>query len=711
MRLFIAEKPSLGRAIAENLGASCKKQEGYIICGDDYVSWCFGHILELLAPDEYNPAWKQWTREALPMVPDAWRVKPSLKTKKQLEVIKSLLRKAKSVVHAGDPDREGQLLVDEVLEYYAYKGPVQRIWLASLDTTSVQKALANLNDNQQYANLRDAARARSQADWLVGLNATRAMTLHGRAAGRAEKVLSLGRVQTPTLGLVVERDQTINNFVPVDYFALQASIKHDNGDFIAKFKPTDTQVGLDSEGRLIDGQVAKDLVAKVQGQNGTIVNVTREKKKKNPPLPHCLSSLQKAASAKWSMSAQEVLDTAQALYEKKLTTYPRSDCRYLPEEQFSSAPQILQALAQISDIASVAQGANSTLHSMAWNTKKVTAHHAIIPTGETPKQLNAAESKLYSMIAVAFCLQFYPAQEYEAQKIRVELVETFWEATGRTILVHGWTSTGFDEEDDAKKKDTQALPVVQQDDAVLCTQAESVAKKTTPPSRFTEGTLIEAMANVHKFVADGEAKATLKEHEGIGTEATRASILETLKNRGYLVADKKAIVSTPLGQDIIGLTPTVLKDPVTTAQWESRLSDIENGTYTLQEFMTAQGNVLDSMLSPLLTATPMLVADAHPCPNCGKVMMRRKGAHGFFWGCTGYPECKTTLPDVKGKPGTKEPRAEGQSGEYPPCPECGGTLKRFKSKKGDMLFACFADAKHVTKKPLFWKDDNGKPQF
>ena len=574
MRLFIAEKPNLGRAIADGLGKG-RKEAGCIRCGNDTVTWCFGHMLEPAYPEDYAPEYASWRREHLPVIPPAWKYKVKRSAAAQLKEIGKLLREAKSVVNAGDPDREGQLLIDEVLEHFAYKGPVSRIWLASLDDRSVQKALEGITDNAKYAPLRDAARARSQADWLIGMNATRAMTIAGRESGRGE-VLSLGRVQTPTLALVVSRDRDIASFVSSDYFLLRAYLFHPVGEFAAMFVPAKTQAGLDGSGRLTDAAVANALAERVKGADGVVTESLREEKVKAAPLPHCLSSLQKEASAKCSMTAKQVLDTAQALYDKKLTTYPRTDCRYLPEEQFDASGGILAALAAVPGMERLTGCADAKLKSSVWNTKKVTAHHAIIPTGVRPEKLTSTETALYSLIALAYCLQFYPAMRYEAQKLSISIGDTRWEARGRRILEAGWTSQAA-EGDDAGEQDgeqEQSLPLVSQGDTVQCRDVRMLKKKTAPPSRFTEGTLIEAMANVHRFVADAAAKSVLKDNEGIGTEATRAGILETLKERGYLMADKKALVATRLGQDIIDLTPPTLKDPVTTATWESRLKPL-----------------------------------------------------------------------------------------------------------------------------------------
>ena len=705
MRLFVAEKPSLGRAIAAELGVT-KNNPTFQICGSDTVTWCFGHILEQYDPQDYDDNLRTWRMRDLPIIPNEWKLRPKKEAYTQLQVINHLLSEASSVVHAGDPDREGQLLVDEVLEHFRYTGPVQRIWLASLDSQSIQKALATLKDNRDYANLRDSARARSQADWLIGMNATRAMTLRGRELGR-DGVLSMGRVQTPTLALVVNRDREIAAFTPIDYLVLQARLQHDAGTFSAIFKPSETQPGLDSEGRLVDGATAQGIMDAVRGKNGIITSVTREKKKKPVPLPHCLSSLQKAASSKLGMTAQQVLDTAQSLYEKKLTTYPRTDCRYLPEEQFSDAARIITALSGVSGLEAVTAKADSALRGPVWDTKKITAHHAIIPTGEEPRSLTAQETNLYLMIAVQYFLQFYPPMSYEAQKIVVSINDTTWEARGRLILEPGWTGVAAEEDEDAKKKEPeQSLPPVSSDTPVTCADVETLKKKTTPPSRFSEGSLIEAMASVHRFISDATAKSVLKENEGLGTEATRAGIIETLKGRKFIAPSGKSLVSTPLGQSLIDMTPGVLKDPVMTAQWEQRLEQIARGELTRDAFMQDQIAILPTLLNSVLSLPVTLLPGAFPCPKCGKAMRKRpdKKYGGFFWACSD-PDCHTFLPDNNGKPGA--PREKAVPSEFP-CPVCGKPLYR-KEKDGAPYWACYNREGHANGENVFLPDDNGKP--
>ncbi|SHI72477.1 DNA topoisomerase III [Halodesulfovibrio aestuarii] len=692
MRLFIAEKPSLGRAIAEGLGNG-KKYEGYITCGNDTVTWCFGHLLELANPDHYDPALKKWDAKALPIIPDEWKLLPRKGVAKQLNAIKKLLKKADVVVNAGDPDREGQLLVDEVLKHFNYSGDTQRIWLASLDEKSVATALSSLKNNKDYATLSQAALARSRADWLTGINATRAMTLLGRSKGM-QGVLSLGRVQTPTLNLIVTRDRTIASFKPQKYAVVQAALNHEKGSFKAQLQPSEDMTGLDEEGRLIDTAKAEAITKEATNQTGTIVEATSQKKTIHPPLPHCLSSLQKAASAKFGMSAKEVLDIAQRLYEKKLTTYPRSDCRYLPEEQFDDATRILKALSSTP----VFKAANPELKSKAWNTKKITAHHGIIPTGQTPANLPAEEAKLFELISTTYALQFHLPRTYEAKKIVSEIAGYLWSTTGQTTLETGWMK--FD-----KQPEEQPLPAVEKDDAVSCVESKVELKQTKPPAKFTEGTLIMAMASIHRFIDDAEAKKTLKENEGIGTEATRAGIIETLKQRGYIKADKKNLVSTELGQNIIALTPEQLKDPITTALWESRLSAIAAGTEQFDTFMSDQVHLLPTLITPI-TESAGTGLQGHSCPECGKALRRlpsKKDKDKFFWACFEHDK-PVFLPDVKRKPGTKQPK---QQLPQAPCPEegCDKMMRRFESKKhkGKFFWVC------ENKEHPLRSDDGGRP--
>lgn len=711
MRLFLAEKKSQGEAIASGLTGNARMENGYINCGEAWVTWCAGHLLEEYYPEDYDTAWAEWKMDLLPLIPGTWKLKPKSTAQRQLAVIQGLLKKADEVVNAGDPDREGQVLVDEVLEHFNYRGPVLRIWLNDgLTPQAVQRALPQIKDNRDMAPLRDSARARSRADWLIGLNATRAMTIIGRAAGR-QGVLPLGRVQTPTLALVADRDEHIEHFKPHRFYVLQALVAHADGDFTATFQPGETQPGLDEDGRLVDEGAAKAVSAAVQGASGTVVESTREEKTSAPPLPFSLSALQKAASSQYGMSAQDVLDAAQSLYLAKLTSYPRSDCRYLPEDQHAEGATILGELSKLSgpleNVATIAATADASIRSAAWNSKKQTAHHGIIPTGLCPDDAQAMpenQRRIYELICSSYALQFHPLMRFEAQSILLTCKGTTWKATGRRVLEAGWTRF---KAPDSENEPAALLPDARQGDDVQCKTVSMSPKMTTPPSRFTEGSLIEAMESVHKYVADDNAKNMLRTHKGIGTEATRAGIIEGLKKRGLLALEKKFLVSTPLGRQLVGLIPDVVKNPVTTAEWEAKLEDVAAGQLRLDEFLGQICAALPGIIDAIKTLKIDRMADAYPCPECNEPLKRYKSKTDgkFHWACfnEGHKSGKPVFLDDKG--GKPIERKKFQ------CPECKGDLFSGKNKKGESYFACFAKEKHKDGQVKFFNNAKGKPDF
>lgn len=677
MRLFIAEKPSLGRAIAQFLPAKgvprgpAGSPPTHIVAGDDVVTWCFGHLLEMAEPEDYSEAFKKWDFSLLPMVPDEWRLIPKDDAKGQIKAIKALLAEADEVVNAGDPDREGQLLVDELLEHLGNSKPVKRIWLAALDETNVRKALADLRDNADYQNLKASAESRQRGDWLVGMNLTRAYTLAGRQSGY-DGVLSIGRVQTPTLALVVNRDLAIENFKPKDFFGVTASIKAAGGTFAARWKPSDS-VTVDDAGRVLDKAVTDAVVAKVRGQAGTVAKFDATEKKTAAPLPFSLSSLQLAANKKLGLGAQEVLDLAQELYEAKLTTYPRTDCNYLPESQLGDAAAILAGLPE--EYADLVKQADPSLKSAAWNDKKITAHHAIIPTGQLA-QLKGKQAQLFDMIVRAYLAQFFPAYTYRQTSIVLDVAGETFTASGKVPLSPGWKAvfgTVDEDEDeggkDDDKADKQTLPALKNGEAVACESASVDSKKTTPPQRFTEGTLIQAMTNIHQLVEDPELKKRLKETAGIGTEATRANILETLKKRNFLVEKGKQIISTDPARKLILALPDAVKSPGLTGLFEQVLDGIAEGRVTPAQFLAKQQEFVTKYVEQAKTATLGLAA-AHPCPVCKEGHLRKRTSEkGPFWGCSRYQEgCKTSFPDKAGKPDFAPKKPAGK-------PSAGGGFK------------------------------------
>ena len=686
MRVWIAEKPSLAGVIAQGLGGGPKK-DGCYDCGDDIVTWCFGHLFEDVKPEAYGEQYRQWRRDTLPIVPEKWLLvlRNDKGVKEQIEVVKSFLNRAECVINAGDPDREGQLLVDEVIEECGYTGKILRLWLTALNDKAVAHALAHLEDNARYAPLHDSALARKRADWLVGINATRAMTLKARDAGYVG-VMGQGRVQTPTLALVVNRDRARADHRSQVFYVLRGTFTHGDARFQATFAPDETMSGLDDKGRIADQSVAKGIADSASGKSGVVVACEKELKVRQPPLPHCLSTLQVMANAKYGMSAQEVLDTAQALYEKKLTTYPRTDCQYMASAELADAERIVSMLKQVSGLEDVAGGCDLTLKSAAWDDSRLSAHTALAPTGDTPSGLSEKEAQIYGLIATAYCLQFYPPYQYNSQKITLDCQGT-WVARGQTVIEAGWTARQADDEE--KDEDSgQALPELAKDAQVMCSGVEQQVKKTSPPPKYTEGSLIKDMASVHRFITDPAAKAKLKETEGIGTEATRADTIEKLKRNKYIRADGKALVSTELGQRLIDMSPPELKDPVTTAQWETRMTLIEAGKASLEDFLNDQIAALPGLLAGLLdTGKPF--PPAYPCPECGRPLRRipKKEKDEYFWGCAGYKDgCQYTAPDDNGKPGKRIPQVVSPH----KCPRCGKGLirKESKKKKGSFFWSC-----------------------
>ena len=520
MRLFIAEKPSLGRAIADCLPGPQKKGTGYIETGGGTVTWCFGHILEAAEPGDYDPKWKAWpgSPSDLPIVPKTWKLAPVPKAKDQLKIIKDLLGGASEIVHAGDPDREGQLLVDEVLEYLGNRKPVRRIWLSSLDEKSVRQALEDLKPNDRFAPMKNAARARAQADWLVGMNLSRAYSISARSGGNPVAVLSVGRVQTPTLSLVVARDLEIEHFVPKDFFAVVARIEPGTSRaFDALWTPPDNHPALDSEKRCVDSSSAARIAERIKGQKGRL-EVKKTDKADPPPLPFSLSTLTIEASKKYGLSAKDILDTAQSLYEKKLTTYPRTDCEYLPENQRGEVREILSALGRRTVYAVLAKDADPSLVSRAWNTEKVTAHHAIVPTREagSSSSLSEKEEKIFDLVCRRYLAQFYPPFRYTETVATLQLAEEPFRATGKTPLSTGWKSVYQSVEENDGNEPEPTLPPLSSGDVVHCRDGTVKAKKTTPPKPYTDGTLIAAMKSVGKTLSDPGEKKNSSRHRRTG---------------------------------------------------------------------------------------------------------------------------------------------------------------------------------------------------
>jgi len=642
MRLFIAEKPSLGRAIADVLPKPLTKSDGFIVAANgDTVSWCIGHLLEQAEPEAYDPAYKKWNHEHLPIIPTQWKLIAKKKTKKQLSVLRKLVKQADQLIHAGDPDREGQLLVDEVIHFLGVSktktAAVKRCLISDLNPSAVERAIKSLRPNRDFIPLSVSALARSRADWLYGINLTRAYTLQGQKAGY-NGVLSVGRVQTPILGLVVRRDNDINNFVSTPFYEVWANLQTiENNDgtserpiFKVKWQPSkECQTYLDDQGRNLSKALAHNVAQRISNQSAVVHDLKREHKRQTAPLPYNLSSLQIDASKAFSLSAQQVLDTCQTLYERhKLITYPRSDCRYLPKEHFNDASTVINAVQQNAKTSKTFEqllGAgsessrliNMQQKSRAWNDSKVSAHHAIIPTQkklaakENSNGLSNTEEKIYRLVCRNYIAQFLPKHEFYSVVLKVNIGSGLFISKAKEPIAIGWKCVfPSGKNKDINKHQTpetyqeQKIPALNIGQPLKSLDAEVVEKQTSPPKAYNDATLLAAMTGINAHVSEPELKKVLKETDGLGTEATRAGIIELLFKRGYLQRQGKTISSTPTGQSLIQALPDTATRPDMTALWESKLSAINDGSSNYNELMAPLEAQLHSMANESRSIIP-----------------------------------------------------------------------------------------------------------
>lgn len=663
-RVIVAEKPSLAKTIADAIGVQ-SRGDGFLHNGDTAVTWCIGHLFEQAKPDDYDEQYKTWRIEDLPIVPERWKLLPKAATKDQLGKASKLIVSANEVVNAGDPDREGQLLVDELIEYAKPKANILRVWLQDLTPDGVRKAFAKLKPNADYKALKESALARSRADWLIGMNLTRAYTLVWKKYGGSD-VLHVGRVQTPTLGIVVKRDREIESFVPRDYFTGLVRVRHKSGDFSAKWISPKTGEGIDADGRVIDKTIVEKVLSAVAGKSGAIASLKTERKQEAPPLPYTLADLQKDAHKALGLSPQDTLDIAQSLYEThKLTTYPRSDCPYLPEAEHANARAVLTAVyknfGKEAWEKSFPGKADLSRKTAAWNDKKLGAHHGIIPTAHQKPidQLTSNEVAVYRLIVRRYLAQFYPNHVYDSTSLQVEVGGHRFAANGSALIDAGWKALWARDEAerdaDKKNEETTLPPGMKQGDSVDVIGTECKQGKTTPPPRMNGASLIEAMQKAHLYVSDPAMKAKLKETQGIGTEATRAAIIQSLVDRGYIEERPRQkgkgteFVSSERGRALIDFVSDSLKNVDLTAWFEGKLDGVLDGSESLLECEGEMRQfVADLVRDAIHRKPPSVCAQVERiCPTCGKAMTRRKGKNGEFWGCLGFPDCRQTLPMAK----------------------------------------------------------------
>lgn len=630
MILYIAEKPSVGRAVADVLPKPHQKGDGFIrVANGDVVTWCIGHLLEQAEPDAYDPEYKKWKKEHLPIIPVKWKHQVKSQTRSQFNAVKKLIKEADQLVNMGDPDRVGQILVDEVINYSgvnrAKREATLRCLVNDMNPAAIKKALNDLRKNTDFIPLATSALARARADWLYGINMTRLCTLLGQSAGY-NGVLSIGRVQTPVLGLVVHRDQEIENFITKPFYEVFITLQTVAGEsFTAKWKPsTACEPYMDEEGRVLSRKLAEIVRQKVVGHAGNVIAFKRDKKKQPAPLPYSLSSLQIDASKRFNLNAQKTLDICQQLYERhKLITYPRSDCRYLPKGHYAERQTVAQSIAKTSAaLSDSVQKADLDLRSKAWNDAKVGAHHAIIPTSRAvpADRLSQDEKNIYELVARQYLMQFYPAFEYAEHQIDSEVEGGLFIAKQKSVLSSGWKALLPPQK--TPKPDTEfssvALPNVKSGDPVTCIDGKMDEKQTSPPKRFTDATLLSAMTGIARYVSDPEIKKVLRDTDGLGTEATRAGIIELLFKRQFLTKKGKEIHSTEAGKHLVNSLPKRMVVPDMTAHWESQLEAISEKRMRYGQFM-----------HPLTDGLKALVAeverrDFSALRGMGKKIVRKK---------------------------------------------------------------------------------------
>ncbi len=650
MKMCIAEKPSVAKEIAAILGASARRN-GYFEGNGYCVTWTFGHLCSLQEPNEYTEKWKQWNLAVLPMIPSKFRIKliEDEGIKKQFAIIEELVGKAEMVINCGDAGQEGELIQRWVLTKAKCNVPVKRLWISSLTEEAIREGFNKLMDATDFDTLYAAGSARAIGDWLLGMNATRAYTLK---YGSGKNVLSIGRVQTPTLALIVDRQKTIENFKPETYWEIKTNYRE--GIFSSV------------KGRFTTKEEAEAMISKIAETELEITSVERKKAMEHPPKLFDLTLLQVECNKKYAFTAENTLKIIQSLYEKKLTTYPRVDTNFLPNDQYAKVPGILKGLKPYEALtAPILTGAKIRKSAKVFNDKKITDHHAIIPTGVFTYDMTPDEKRVYDLVAKRFIAVFYPDCEVANTTVLAKVGEEEFKATGKQIIDPAWRVVFGNTAD--KQNDENVLPVYEKGEHGPHLP-EIQEKETQPPKYYTEADLLRAMETAGKQVEDEELRDLMKEN-GIGRPSTRAGIIETLLKRHYIRKDKKRILATPTGIELIDtIQNDLLKSAELTGQWEKKLRMIEDGKYEVGLFMEELKSMVNEIVHFVKHASAKTItvteeepeekpkekkkraskAPAEPitltCPKCGKGnIVKGKTA----WGCTLYKKsCDFLMPQV-----------------------------------------------------------------
>lgn len=598
MIVCIAEKPSVAKDIAKVLGAN-QSRDGYMEGNGYQVTWTFGHLCELKEPHEYNPQWKYWSLGSLPMIPPRFgiRLKQDKGVEHQFKVITSLMQNADSIINCGDAGQEGELIQRWVMQLAGAKCPVQRLWISSLTEEAIREGFQNLKDQSHYQSLYEAGLMRAIGDWTLGMNATRLYTLKYRSNDRsqgANQVLSIGRVQTPTLALIVRRQQEIENFVPTTYWVLTTLYRDTVFNVVMEEEEkednqTEKQEQAKTKEKTPKGFKTREegeaVLAKIKDLPFTVKKIEKKKGKEAPPRLFDLTSLQVECNRKFGYSADQTLQLVQSLYEKKVSTYPRVDTTFLPDDVYPKCGQIMNGLKEYFHLMDRIKGQKLRKDKKFFDNSKVTDHHAIIPTGQPIVGLSEAEKKVFDLIARRFIGIFYPDCLFETTTITGEVGDIAFRATGKHITDPAWKilwSTNTESADTPAEE--KLLPEFVKGESGPHTP-DLAEKQTTPPKPYTEATLLRAMETAGKMVEDEELRDALKEN-GIGRPSTRAAIIETLFRRRYIRKERTSLWATPTGVELIGIIhEELLKSAELTGIWERKLRQIEQRQYDAHQFL------------------------------------------------------------------------------------------------------------------------------
>ena len=622
--LILAEKPSVGRDLAKVL--KCNVNKGSYIEGNKYiVTWAMGHLVGLMDPEGYDNKYKEWKMETLPMLPKHMKLTVLKKTGKQYnEVKKQLLRNdVNEIIIATDAGREGELVARWIIEKAGVKKPLKRLWISSQTNKAILDGFKNLKDAKEYENLYKAAVCRAEADWLVGLNVTRALTCKHNAQ------LSAGRVQSPTLAMIVQREEEIRNFKPVDYWCLNAKTDR----FMLNW------VNEKGNNSTFKEEIADSIVNKCKGQNGEVLEVKKTTKKKYSPALYDLTELQRDANKIWGYSAKQTLNLMQRLYENhKVLTYPRTDSRYVTSDIVATIPERLKAVSFGEYRVAAQQILNTGVKANKnyVDNSKVSDHHAIIPTEEKGSlaNLSSDEKHIYDLVVKRFLSVLLPAYEYEQTTVTVNIGKETFSAKGNITKSKGWKILYDNLNDD---EDSQELPHLNKGDNIIIKSVNKVKKQTTPPARFNEATLLSAMESPQKYInIEKDAAKTLNETGGLGTVATRADIIEKLFNSFVIEKKGKDIYPTSKGKQLIELVPKDLKSPLLTAKWESQLDQIAKGKRDNLSFIKEMKNYSVALVEDVKCGSSKFTHDnltGKKCPECGKYMLEVKTKNGVMNVC------------------------------------------------------------------------------